>query len=60
MKKISKLEDLVASTDQKDSSQPAGYEAPTIKVLDEAQLLEFLGPAQAYSGVLPGTGGGGL
>ena len=45
-----------------DAQQPAGtrkpYERPTIHTYDEEELLEIIGPAQAYSGQLPGAGTG--
>ena len=59
MKRVSRIEDLMDPEARRDTSRPGQYEAPTITVLDEAQLLEFLGPAQAYSGVLPGASGSG-
>ena len=50
MKKVSRLEDLMSPEGRRDTSRPGQYEAPTITVLDEAQLLEFAkeGPEFAF------------
>ncbi len=46
-------------TEQSSDRQRAPYEPPTLRRYTEAELLELVGPAQAYSGPVPGTGGGG-
>ena len=46
-------------TEKKSDRQRAPYEPPTLHRFTEEELLELVGPAQAYSGPPTGTSGGG-
>ncbi len=62
MKPGSKHPEGISTGDQGTASScgsRAPYEAPRILVIHEDELLEILGPAQAYSGPISGTSGGG-
>lgn len=46
-------------TDGRRADARAPYEPPTIVSITEEEILEIIGPAQAYNGPLSGTPGGG-
>ena len=46
---------------RKAAAKRAKYESPRIQTFSSEQILSEIGPAQGYSGSVPGTiGGGGL
>ncbi len=39
--------------DRKDAMEKVAYVAPEIRTVSEAEILEMMGPAQAYTGTVP-------